>query len=115
LPVPDSVRHWFASPRAAVGFLVCAAELDSSALGERRSLTMPGVSATVGEQIAALRAVAGDDAVRRIRREPDETVIGIVSGWPESFDTRPADDLGFRAETSFEEIVRVYVEEELAA
>jgi len=115
LPVPDSVRHWFASPRAAVGFLIRAAELDSSALGERRSLTMPGVSATVGEQIAALRAVAGDDAVRRIRREPDETVMRIVSGWPGSFDTRRARDLGFHAEPSFEEIVRVYVEEELAA
>jgi len=115
LPVPDSVRHWFASPRAAVGFLVRAAELDSSALGDRRSLTMPGVSATVGEQIAALRAVAGDNAVRRIRRESDETVMRIVSGWPGSFDARRAQELGFRAETSFEEIVRVYVEEELAA
>jgi len=115
LPVPETVRHWFASPRAAVGFLVRAAELDSPALGERRSITMPGVSATVGEQIAALRAVAGDEAVRRIRREPDETIMRIVSGWPGRFDTRRAHELGFRAETSFEEIVRVYVEDELAA
>ena len=115
LPVPESIRHWFASPRAAVGFLVRAAELDSSALGELRCLTMPGVSATVGEQIAALRAVAGDEAVRCIRREPDETIMRIVSGWPGSFDTRRAHELGFRAETSFEEIVRVYVEDELAA
>ena len=76
---------------------------------------MPGVSATVGEQIAALRAVAGDEAVARIRREPEETIARIVSGWPGSFDARRAHELGFRAETSFEEIVRVYVEDELAA
>ena len=115
LPVPDSTRHWFASPRAAVGFLVHAAELDSSSLGTRRCLTMPGVSATVADQIAALRAVAGDDAVERIRREPDETIMRIVSGWPGNFETRRAHELGFRAETSFEDIIRVYLEEELVA
>jgi nucleoside-diphosphate-sugar epimerase len=114
LPVPESTRHWFASPRAAVGFLVHAAALDSSALGTRRCLTMPGVSATVADQIAALRAVGGDEAVAHIRREPDETIMRIVSGWPGSFDTRRAHELGFRAESSFDEIVRVYVEDELA-
>ncbi len=115
LPVPESTRHWFASPRAAVDFLVRAAELDTAALGTRRCLAMPGVSATVGEQIEALRAVGGDEAVARIRRDPDETIARIVSGWPGNFDTHRADELGFRAEQSFEEIVRVYVEDELAA
>jgi nucleoside-diphosphate-sugar epimerase len=114
LPVPESIRHWFASPRAAVDFLVHAAELDSSSLGARRCLTMPGVSATVGEQIAALRAVGGEDTVRLIRREPDGTIARIVSGLPGNFDARRAHELGFRAESSFEEIVRVYVEDELA-
>jgi nucleoside-diphosphate-sugar epimerase len=74
---------------------------------------MPGVSVTVGEQIAALRAIAGAEAVRRIRREPDEAVMRIVSTWPERFDARRALELGFRAEKSFEEIVRVHVDDEL--
>jgi nucleoside-diphosphate-sugar epimerase len=113
LPVPEDVRHWFASPRAAVGFLLHAATLDTRALGNRRSLTMPGLSATVAEEIEALRAVAGEEAVRLIRREPDETIMRIVAGWPRSFDARRARDLGFRAETSFEEIVRAHVEDEL--
>ena len=113
LPVPESTCHWFASPRAAVGFLVRAAEIDSTALGTRRCLTMPGVSATVAEQIAALRAAGGDEAVARIRREPDETIMRIVAGWPGNFDARRALELGFRAESSFEEIVRAYVEDEL--
>src|SRR5713226_4122161 len=55
LPVDESVRHWHATPRAAVGFLVHAATLDGDTLGDRRCLTMPGVSVTVAEQIAALR------------------------------------------------------------
>jgi nucleoside-diphosphate-sugar epimerase len=113
LPVPDSLRHWHASPRAAVGFLVHAAEIDGEALGDRRCLTMPGVSVTVAEQIEALRAVAGDAAVALIKREPDEIVLRIVSGWPQRFDARRATALGFRVETSFEEIVRIHVEDEL--
>jgi nucleoside-diphosphate-sugar epimerase len=113
LPVPDDVRHWFASPRAAVDFLVHAAGLDGTAVGARRSLTMPGVSATVAEQIEALRAVGGDEAVDLIRREPDEAVARIVAGWPGRFDARRALALGFCAEADFEEIVRVHVEDEL--
>ena len=113
LPVSDQVRHWFASPRAAVDFLLHAATLDTAGLGDRRCLTMPGVSATVADQIAALRLIAGEDVVRRIRHEPDETITRIVAGWPSSFDARRALDLGFRAEADFEEIIRVYVEDEL--
>ncbi len=113
LPVPDSVRHWHASPRSAVGFLVHAATMDTSLLGSRRSLTMPGVSVTVAEQIEALRRAAGDAAVGLIRREPDEQVMRMVAGWPERFDAARARELGFRAEESFDEIVRVYLEDEL--
>src|SRR5665213_1407531 len=43
LPVADDVRHWHASPRSAVGFLLHAVGLDGATLGARRSLTMPGV------------------------------------------------------------------------
>ena len=54
LPVADTVRHWHASPRSAVGFFVHAAEMDLAPVGPRRCLTLPGVAATVGEQIEAL-------------------------------------------------------------
>jgi hypothetical protein len=74
---------------------------------------MPGVSATVADEVAALASVGGEEAVRRIRREPDEAIMRMVAGWPGNFDTRRADALGFRAEADFEEIVRVYVEDEL--
>ncbi len=113
LPVPETVRHWHASPRAAVGFLVHAATLDTASLGQRRSLAMPGLSATVGEQIEALRRAAGERAVRLIRREPDPVVAGIVGGWAERLDATRARELGFVAETSFDEIIRVHVEDEL--
>jgi D-erythronate 2-dehydrogenase len=113
LPVSRDVRHWFASPRAAVQFLVHAATIDTDKLGVHRSLTMPGVSATVDEEIAALRRVAGDQAVALIREEPDEMIARLVGGWPRAFDARRAAALGFVAESDFDEIVRVYVEDEL--
>ncbi len=82
LPVEESVKHWFASPRAATQFLLHAAEIDTAPLGSRRSLTMPGLAATVGEEIEALRRVAGEKAVKLIRREPNPAVAKIISGWP---------------------------------
>jgi nucleoside-diphosphate-sugar epimerase len=113
LPVEDSVLHWHASPRAAVGFLVHAAGVDREKLGPRVNLTMPGVCCTVAEQIAALRRIAGDKVAARIRREPDPLVARIVAGWPSRFDPRRALALGFQAEASFDEIIRVHIADEL--
>jgi nucleoside-diphosphate-sugar epimerase len=112
LPVDDSVRHWFASPRSAVGFFVHAARLDTNSIGPRRSLTMPGLSATVAEEIAALGRVAGAAAVMLIRREPDPLIDRIVAGWPQDFDARRAAGLGFEAETGFDDIIRIHLEDE---
>ena len=112
LPVPETVRHWFASPRAAISFLMHAATMDTSQLGARRNLSMPGISATVGEQIEALRKVGGEKAAKLIRRQPDATIMRIVEGWPRNFDTRRSLALGFRADQSFEEIIRIHLEDE---
>jgi nucleoside-diphosphate-sugar epimerase len=113
LPVPETVRHWHASPRSAVEFLVRAATLDGRNVGPRRTLSMPGLSATVEEQIEALRRIAGDRAVRLIRREPDESIMRIVETWAPALDATRATRLGFTAETSFDEIIRAHVEDEL--
>jgi len=113
LPVDDTVRHWFASPRSAIGFLLHAASIDLSGLGVRRNLIMPGLSATVADQIEALRDVAGENAVKLIRRLPDERIKAIVDGW--AFDYAPvlALSLGFRAESTMAEIIRIHVDDEL--
>jgi D-erythronate 2-dehydrogenase len=113
LPVPETIRHWFASPRSAVAFLVRAAALEGHEVGPRRTLSMPGLSATVGEQIEALRRVAGEQAVRLIRREPDESIMRIVETWAPALDATRAMRLGFAAESSFDEIIRVHIEDEL--
>ncbi|HEV7477436.1 MAG TPA: D-erythronate dehydrogenase [Burkholderiales bacterium] len=114
LPVPDTVRHWFASPRAAIEFLIHASKLNTELLGTRRNLSMPGLSATIAEEIDSLRRVGGEKAVRLIRREPDPTIMRIVEGWPRNFDAKRSLALGFRADPSFDDIVRYHVADELS-
>ncbi len=113
LPVSEDVRHWHASPRSAVGFLIHGATIDLETVGPRRNLSMPGLSATVGEQIEALRRAAGEKAVKLIRHKPDEMIMRICAGWAPGFEATRARALGFTAESTFDEIIRVHIEDEL--
>ena len=113
LPVEESVTHWHASPRSAIGFLIHAATLDGEAVGPRRTLNMPGVRVSVGEQIEALRRIAGDGVVARIRREPDPQIAAIVSNWARGFNPQRALALGFAADPDFDAIIRAHIDDEL--
>ena len=114
LPVSEDVRHWHASPRSAIGFLIHAATIEMAKLNNRVNLSMPGLSVTVGEQIAGLERVAGKGVPKRIRREPDQTIMRIVSGWPRNFDASRAKSLGFTtAEKTFDDIVKLHIDDEL--
>lgn len=113
LPVADKTRHWFASPKSAAGFLVHAAGLDTALLEGRRALNLPGVSCTVAEQIEALRAIAGQDAVDLIKPQTDPNIAKIVAGWPRNFAPNRALALGFQAENSFAQIIETYIAEDM--
>jgi nucleoside-diphosphate-sugar epimerase len=112
LPVSETVVHTHASPRAAIGFLMHAAGLARDALGARINLSMPGVCCTVAEQIDSLRRIAGERVAARIRRAHDPLVARIVDGWPQRIEARRARELGFKAESSFDEIVRIHIDED---
>ena len=77
-------------------------------------MTMPGVSATVGEEIEALRKAAGEDAVKLIKRVDDPFIAKIVLGWAGRYDAQLATSMGFKAERNFDEIIKVYQEDEMA-
>ena len=113
LPVDDRARQSHASPRAAVEFLLRGATMDSDKLGARRTLTMPGVSAAITDQIEALRRIAGERVAARIRRVPDQAIMAMVAGWPQTFDTSRATSLGFVPDASFEAIIRTHIDDDL--
>ena len=97
LPVSEDVRHWHASPRSAVGFLMHAATLGRR---EGRPAPQPHHAGPVRARSASRSrrcgASAGEKVVARIRREPDPAIIKIVAGWPRDFDPKRALSLGFK-------------------
>lgn len=113
LPVDENVRAWLASPRVAIDVVAQAAEMDSTPLGWRRTLSMPGLSVSVGEQLAALRRVAGEKALKLIRREANNDVLRIVESWPGEFAATRAKKLGFKGDADFDAIIRVFIDDEL--
>lgn len=112
LPVPDDTKHWLASPRSAVGFLLHAAGLDGVAVGPRRTLNMPGAAVTVADLIAALDRAAGPAAVALIDRVPDAGIARIIDSWPRAFAPEAAVRLGFSAETTADALIAAYLEDE---
>ena len=115
LPVADTVRHWFASPRSAARFFTHAAKIDTLLIHPSLTLNMPGLSVTVAEQIEALRDIAGEDCVKRIIFDPDETIAAIVQSWPQRFNPEKALSLGFQAETDFKQMIAIYIEDDMPA
>lgn len=111
LPVPPETEMWVASPRAVVRMLLQAVSLSPQAWGWHRSLNLPGLTVSMREEIDALRAVAGEAVVARIRSAPDAAVQRLVSSWAARFDTARATAMGFAADPDFASIVRAYIED----
>jgi D-erythronate 2-dehydrogenase len=115
LPVPLSTEMWVASPRAVVDMFMHALALAPSDWGWYRSLNLPGLTVSMGDELAALRRVAGDAVAARVHESHDEKVMKLVRTWAARFDTARADAMGFRPDRDFESIVRAYIEDNGAA
>ena len=114
LTVSKQTRMVFASPQSAVGFLLHAGQIDTNLLGSRRCLTMPGITATIEEEIQSLRRVAGEKVVSLIREEFDPNAQKIVDCWNfPPFKATRARELGFTCEQSFDQLVLNHIENEL--
>ncbi len=108
LPVPVETALWLISPEAAVDALLYTDTIDRDRFHEGlfgRGLNLPGLTVTVAQMLDALRDVAGDATLARVRHSPDPRVEAVVGNWPARFDTARADALGYRADTDFREIV----------
>lgn len=114
LTVSRDVSMVFCSPRTAVGFLMHAAVLDSSRLGNRRSLMMPALRASIVDEIEALARVAGEEAVSLITTKIDPVAEATVRAWdfPE-FTSARARELGFVGDSSVDDLIRIFLEDEV--
>ncbi|MEN9315658.1 MAG: hypothetical protein RIS35_2051 [Pseudomonadota bacterium] len=111
LPVDPSTEMWLASPRAVVGMLLHALALPAQAWGWNRSLNLPGLVASMRDELEALRRVGGDAAVALVRERPDPAVRALVRTWAGRFETPRARAMGFEADTDVDAVVRAYVED----
>ncbi len=115
LPVDLDTEMWIVSPRAVVSMLIQAIEMPPEAWGWNRSINLPGLVASMRDELDALRKVGGEAAVALVKPAPDEKIIRLVKSWPPRFDTARARAMGFVGDTDFESIVRAYVEDNPAA
>jgi len=114
LPVSDDFAVWVCSPRRAVAWLLHAAVMDTGPMGLDRSVNPPGMSVTVAHMLAALEEVK-PGAAALVRRVSDPVIAGIVGGWPAAFEPLRARTLGFASHEPLVEVVRAFVQDDLAA
>jgi nucleoside-diphosphate-sugar epimerase len=112
-PVARDTRMWLMSPRKSIANLIHGHELDAARFGAGRTVSLPGLSVTVADMVAALGQVAGPQVTARIRWQEDEAVKRIVNSWPGDFAAARAEALGFSADSDFAAIVRAYIEDDL--
>jgi len=102
-PIGDGVHSeelglaaWLASPEITVKNFIIAKHVPAEAFKKHtRVICLPGFTATVRDEIDALREVAGEEAVKLITFKNDPTNARVVASWPARFDNSYALSLGF--------------------
>jgi D-erythronate 2-dehydrogenase len=112
-PVGGDTRVWVLSPKSAIEALIAGCEIDRAKLGNRPVVNLPGLSVSVDEMVAALREVAGDEAVARIDFQREERIEKIVCSWPGAWNTARAEQLGLKGDPTFADVIRAYISDEL--
>ena len=110
---PDTVMA-LASPRRVVASLAHALDIPGDALGQNRTLQLPGYSVSVGEMAEALRRAGGSTAYSRLSWQPDATIQAIVGSWPRELHAPRAEALGFQPDSGIDEAVQFFIEDDLA-
>lgn len=105
LPVSRNLRLHLASPDRALAYTLHAAGLSQDVIGTDTTLTLPGVTVTVGKMIETLARVAGPEVAARIRPAHDPAIEAIVASWPGQILTPRAEALGFLPDSDFADLI----------
>lgn len=105
LPVGPDLRLHLASPDRALAYTLHAAGLAQDAIGPDTTLTLPGITVTVGTMIDTLRHVAGPEVAARIKPAHDPAIEAIVASWPGQILTPRAEAMGFVPDRDFADLV----------
>lgn len=108
-PVPTGLELFVMSPGRVIEALLHGATVPAEAFGDYRALMLPGITVSVAEMLDTLREIGGDEALARVRHEPDARIEAIVASWPARFVTGKAERLGFKNDRDFREIVETFL------
>jgi len=109
-PVSLATPIALSSPLTSIAGVLAVTEATREAFGGRTALNLPALTVTVGEMLQALRDVAGDQVAGRVSVEPDEQIVRIVGGWPSRFDCQRTHRLGLKADASYQDIIKQYLD-----
>jgi D-erythronate 2-dehydrogenase len=101
------------SVRRVVSAFVHAASLTAQDLGHTTAVQLPGLTLTVQDMLGAVADLAGHAVAQRVSFVPNASIVEIVKGWPARFSAERAISLGFQNETSIQEIIATFVQDEL--
>ncbi len=110
-PVPPDTPIALSSPRKTIDGLLLASAVSDTEWGSRTAMNLPALTTSPAEMVDALARVAGEDAAAMIDWTDAPAIGDIVRSWPARFSTPRANGLGLTGETSFEDIVRGYLDE----
>jgi nucleoside-diphosphate-sugar epimerase len=112
-PVDASVSHPVSSPARTIDALVRIYEATRDELRGRLALNLPALNVTVQQMLDALEAVAGPKVRALVKFQRDERIAGIVANWPKAASAARANALGLKADASFQDIIRQYIEDNM--
>jgi len=110
-PVDAGTHVALASPTKAIDTLLCAATSSDQSWGGRTAVTMPGLSLSVADMVAALERVAGPEVTALIDWTLDPAIARIVTSWPARVRADRAAMLGLTPDPSFDSIIQMHLAE----
>jgi D-erythronate 2-dehydrogenase len=74
-----------------------------------RTISVPGISVSIGEMAASLRRVAGDEVADRLTWNREPAIENLVNTWPQAFSAERGRAMGMVADKNFDEMVRSHM------
>jgi len=110
-PVGAATEAALISPARAIEGLTCAAASAEESWGGRGAVTLPALTVTVADMVAALERAAGPAVSALIDWVPDPAVARLVTSWPARIRAGRAERLGLTPDPDFGSIISSYLAE----
>jgi len=99
------------SPARAIEGLLRAASSSEESWGGRSAVTLPALTVTIADMVAALERAGGPEVSALIDWVPDPVVARLVLSWPARIRAERAERLGLAPDPDFGAIIRMYLAE----